>query len=417
MTAVERIERRGRFSGRAGLHRIGALCAALGNPQDKMRFVHLAGTNGKGSTAAMLDAVLRQAGYRTGLYTSPYLVRFHERIQVNGRPIAGRDLERLADQVEGAAAGLRLPAGESIGQFEFVTVLAFLYFVEQGCDIVVLETGLGGSFDATNVIAPPEAAVITPISLDHTAALGRTTGEIARSKAGILKPGSPGISAFGQPADALAALRAACPNLQVAAPAEQIRCGWEGTRFVWQQRPYAVSLIGLHQAQNAGTALQTIEALRARGWNLPEEAVRQGLATAFLPGRMQVLRKSPRILVDGGHNLGGIHALGQTLRLLPRQGKLYLVIGMMQDKDAAGCAQELAHLGDGLFVTQPSADPARALPAHELAHLLPPGKICGVYPDAADALRAGAAALAAADTLLICGSLYLAGESIEFFTG
>ena len=188
-TAIDYIHSLGRFSGKPGLHRIRALCAALGDPQDRLQFVHLAGTNGKGSTACMIASALRAAGLRVGLYTSPYLVQFYERIRVDGVMISDADLTRLAERVAVACESIQLPAGESIGAFEFTTALAFLYFVEQQCDIVVLETGLGGRCDATNVIRTTEVSVITPVSLDHMEVLGDTIAEIAGEKAAIIKPG------------------------------------------------------------------------------------------------------------------------------------------------------------------------------------------------------------------------------------
>ncbi len=413
MTVIDRIHAHGRFSGKPDLHRIRALCAALGNPQKGLKFVHLAGTNGKGSTAAMLAAVLQQAGYRTGLFTSPFLVTFHERIQVNGQMISDADLQRLAERVEQAERTLTLPAGECIGEFEFVTALGFLYFAEHGCDIVVLETGLGGSFDATNVIDPPEVAVLTSISLDHTAVLGRTIGEITRTKADILKPGSAAVCAPGQPEDAMTVIRSVRPDVQVPSPAEAIRCDWAGVHFRWQGESYTVPLIGPHQVQNACTALQAIDALRSRGWTLPSEVVIAGLSHAFLPGRMQILRKNPHVLVDGGHNIGGVKAIRSTVDALPFDGRLLLVIGMVADKDVKACTSILADVGDTIFVTQPDSE--RALPADELAALLPMAKVQGTFAYAADALRAAVAAAQPTDTILICGSLYLVGEAEKFF--
>ena len=413
MTVVDRIHAHGRFSGKPGLHRIRALCAALGNPQKELKFVHLAGTNGKGSTAAMLAAVLQQAGYRTGLFTSPFLVTFHERIQVNGQMISDADLQRLAERVGQAERTLTLPAGECIGEFEFVTALGFLYFAELGCDIVVLEIGLGGSFDATNVIDPPEAAVLTSISLDHTAVLGSTTGEIARTKAGILKPGSAAVCAPGQPEDAMQAILAVRPDVQIPAPATGVRCDWAGVHFRWQGYAYDVPLIGPHQVQNALTALQTIEALRRRGWQLPQPVAAAGLAKAFLPGRMQILQENPRVLVDGGHNIGGVKAIRSTVDDLPHNGRLLLVMGMVADKDVKACASILAGVGDAVFVTQPDSE--RALPAAELAALLPEEKVQGVFDHAAGAFRAALAAAQPDDLLLICGSLYLVGEAEKYF--
>lgn len=412
--AIARIHQHGRFSGAAGLSRIRALCDALGNPQKRLRFVHIAGTNGKGSTAVMLAAVFQAAGYRTGLYTSPFLLTFHERMRVNGTLIADEDLIRLTERVEKAERTLDLPAGESIGEFEFVTALGFLYFAEQACDIVILETGLGGAFDATNIIDPPEAAVITPISLDHTAVLGDTVRKIAESKAGIIKPGSAVISAEGQPEDVLAVLRAACPAVLVAAPAAMVSCGMDGVHFTWQGLEYDIPMLGRHQVQNAQTALQTIAALRERGWRLAEKAVQDGLHTVVNMGRLEILRKSPTVIVDGCHNEAGVKAIESAVRDLSFPGRLHLVIGMVNDKAVKACASILGKLTDSIFVTAPESD--RALPAPALAACLPnPAAVRGVYPQAAQAFSAALAQAAAEDTILICGSLYLVGEAKRFY--
>ena len=236
-TAVEYIHSLGRFSGRPGLHRIRALCKALGDPQDRLRFVHLAGTNGKGSTATMIASALQAAGLRTGLYTSPYLVQFYERIRIDGSMISSDDLAHLSERVAVACESLTLPEGETIGEFEFTTAVAFLYFVEQGCDIVVLETGLGGRCDATNVIRSPEVCVITPISLDHMAVLGDTVAEIAGEKAGIIKSGADVVCANGQEEDALAVLRHVTASQgavwhESADTLRVLRCDLNGSAFI-----------------------------------------------------------------------------------------------------------------------------------------------------------------------------------------
>ena len=273
-TAIDYIHSLGRFSGKPGLHRIRALCAALGDPQDGLHFVHLAGTNGKGSTACMTASVLQTAGYRVGLYTSPYLVQFYERIRVDGAMIPDADLTRLAERVAVACESLALPEGESIGEFEFTTALAFLYFAEQGCDIVVLETGLGGRCDATNVIRANEVTVITPISRDHMAVLGDTVAEIAGEKAAIIKPASAVVCADGQPEEARVVIRHVCESRGAvwydgAQEYRLLRCDIEGSAFVYEGQGYTIAMPGRHQLQNAMTTLRTVSALRERGWSIP----------------------------------------------------------------------------------------------------------------------------------------------------
>lgn len=410
MRPADRIHALGRFSGAPGLHRIRALCCALGDPQERLKFVHLAGTNGKGSTATMIAQVMQEAGYRTGLYTSPFLVVFNERIRVNGRMIPDEDLNRLFEQVDAAAKTLTLPAGEHIGEFEFVTALAFLYFVEQNCDIVVLETGLGGAFDATNVILPPEAAVITSISLDHTAVLGDTISQIAQTKAGIFKTGSAHISAPGQQDEALDVLRICAPDLTVAPQAELLSGTPAGSRIIWQGQTYTLRLPGRYQVENAATSLTTLQALRDRGWRIPEDCISRGLEHAFIPGRFQIVRTNPTIILDGGHNPDGIRKLSESVKLLPFTGKLRLVIGMCADKSVREAVKEIGFTPDQIYVTPLQNE--RTIPAEELALIL--RETCHVIvccENCADALVRAQKDAAPEDLILVCGSLYLVGEA------
>ena len=337
-TAIEYIHSLGRFSGKPGLHRIKALCEALGNPQDRLKFVHLAGTNGKGSTACMIASALQAAGLRTGLYTSPYLVQFYERIRVDGVMISDDDLTRLCERVTVACESLTLPEGETIGEFEFTTALAFLCFVEQECDIVVLETGLGGRCDATNVIKNAEVCVITPISLDHMAVLGNTTAVIAAEKAGIFKPGTAVVCADGQPNDVQRVLRRACDAAGAvwfggAEDCRVLRCDIGGSAFVYEAQGYTIAMPGRHQLQNARTALRALNALRERGWNIPTEAAVRGLARARIAGRLERVVDQPLILLDGAHNAAGADALCHAVDELLKMKRLHVVMGMVRDKD------------------------------------------------------------------------------------
>ncbi len=415
-TAIEYIHSLGRFSGAPGLHRIRALCAALGNPQDGLKFVHLAGTNGKGSTACMTDAMLRAAGYRVGLYTSPYLVQFHERIRVNGGMIPDADLTRLSGRVAQACEGLTLPVGERIGEFEFTTALAFLYFAEQQCDIVVLETGLGGRYDATNVIRAPEVCVITPISRDHMAVLGDTVAEIAGEKAAIIKPACAVVCADGQPDDALPVIRRACDAVGAVwydgvQPMQVLRCDISGSAFVRGEQGYTVAMPGRHQLQNAQTALRTVAALRERGWEIPLEAEVRGLARARMPGRLERMAEQPLVLLDGAHNAAGVAALTRTVDEMLKMRRLLVVMGMVKDKEYAACIEEMARRADVFFACAPEAD-ARALPAQTAAAIAE--QHCGEVYDCHTAEHALTLALEKAgprDCVLVCGSLYLIGEA------
>lgn len=415
-TAVDYIHSLGRFSGKAGLHRIRALCAALGDPQEGLKFVHLAGTNGKGSTACMLDSVLRVAGYHVGLYTSPYLVQFHERIRVDGTMIPDADLTRLSARVAQVCRELTLPEGEQIGEFEFTTALAFLYFAEQQCDIVVLETGLGGRYDATNIIRAPEVCVITPISRDHMAVLGDTVAKIAAEKAAIIKPACAVVCANGQPDETLPVIRRACDAAGAVwydgmQDMQLLRCDIMGSAFMRGGQGYTIPMPGRHQLQNAQTALRTLAALRERGWNIPTEAEVRGLARARMPGRLERMSDQPLVLLDGAHNIAGVAALTRTVDEMLKMRRLLVVMGMVQDKEYAECIYEMARRADVFFACSPEAD-ARALPAQTAAAIAE--QHCGEVYDCHTVARALKQALEKAeprDCVLVCGSLYLIGEA------
>lgn len=415
-TAIEYIHALGRFSGAPGLHRIRALCAALGDPQKTLKFVHLAGTNGKGSTACMVASVLEKAGYRTGLYTSPYLIQFHERMRVDGVTIRDEDLTRLAERVAQAAKSLDLPAGESIGEFEFTTALSFLYFAEQACDIVVLETGLGGRCDATNVIDAPEVAVLTPISRDHTAVLGDTIAAIAREKAAIIKRTSAVVTAIGQTVEALEVIARACDEAGAIWCSEPIdyqllRCDVTGSAFVYEGQGYALAMLGRHQLQNAMTALHTVAALRQRGWDIPVSAAVHGLASARLPGRLERVREAPLVLLDGAHNAAGVEALCRAVDEMLKMRRLHVVMGMVRDKEFETCVRALARRADAFYACAPDAE-ERALCAQTLAALAE--QQCAEVHDCGNAEQAIACALEHAqpqDCVLVCGSLFLVGEA------
>lgn len=410
---IARIHARGRFSGKPGLHRIQALMDALGNPQDELKFVHVAGTNGKGSTSTMIASILQESGYRVGLYTSPYLVKFHERIAINGELISDEALIRLSAKTEQAADGLSLPVGEHIGEFEFVTAVAFQYFLEQNCDIVVLETGLGGAFDATNVIKAPEAAVITPISYDHMGVLGNTLEEIADAKAGIIKPGCIVVSARGQAPAVEAVLRKACPALLIADDFKAQNIGVMPQTFTVDNVVYAITLRGLYQMQNACTALKVVKVLTSLGWKIEENAILSGLKKAKISARMDCISESPRVIIDGGHNEDGVRVTVQSL--VNSECKGYkLVVGMVADKAVETCVRQFASVAKEMFVTQPKSE--RALAAAELAQIAK--KYCtqvSCYEELSDAIDVALSSANADDCIVICGSLYLAGEAKEYF--
>ena len=394
-----------------GLERVRELLERMGNPQRGMKVVHIAGTNGKGSTAAMLASVLTRAGYRTGLYTSPYIMRFNERIQVDGEQIPDAEICALAEFVR--------PHAEAMAQhpteFEIVTAIGFEYFRRRQCDIVVLEVGMGGEWDATNVVEDTEAAVLTNIGLDHTRVLGGTVWEIARTKSGIIKPGRPCVL-YHQQASVEMVVEEACRDL--CAPLAKvdfdalvpIADGLGGQRFDWRDiKGLCLPLLGAHQLRNACTALTTLMVLRGRGWNIPETAIREGLASVTWPGRFQLLLNKPLFIVDGGHNPQCLQALQDALRRYLPGRRIVFLNGCMADKDYAGMFDYLLPFAQE-FVTVTPANP-RALPAEDLAaHLAGRGERATPCATVAEGVQTALRKAGPDGVVCACGSLYMIGE-------
>ena len=388
------------------LSRIAALMHAVGDPQERLRFVHVAGTNGKGSICEMTARALTAAGYRTGLFTSPYILRYNDRMRINGREITDEELNELADMVEPEAEKL---SELGFSQFEITQAMAMLWFERQECDIVVLEVGLGGALDSTNVIPAPLAAVIGSLSLDHTAILGETVAEIAEQKAGIIKCGSPAVLSYGNPAEAAGVVRRRAEEcgseLVIPEAAEPLSVTAFGSEFVYKGKKYAVSMGGAHQLINACTVIETLGILRGRGFEIPETAACEGLK-AVIPARLQILSREPFVIVDGGHNPQGVEALAAALGTLPCRKRA--VIGMLGDKDSAAAARLIAGSASKFVCVDGFAPNAR--PAGELAALL---RESGADAAASELSPEKTAkleyeTLAEDEALVICGSLYLA---------
>ena len=388
------------------LSRIAALMHAVGDPQERLRFVHVAGTNGKGSICEMTARALTAAGYRTGLFTSPYILRYNDRIRIDGGEITDAELDELADIAEPAAERL---SELGFSQFEITQAMGLLHFERRGCDVVVLETGLGGLLDSTNVIPAPLVSVIGSLSLDHTAILGDTVAEIAVQKAGIIKPGSPAVLSGGNPAEAVAEVRrraAECGSeLIIPEAAEPVSVTAFGSEFIYKGRRYAVSMGGAHQLINACTVIETLGVLRGRGLDIPEAAVDEGLK-AVIPARLQILSREPLIIVDGGHNPQGMGALAAALGTLPCRKRA--VIGMLSDKDSAEAAKLTADSAEHFVCVDGFAPNAR--PAGELAEIL---RGCGAEAEASElppeeTVKRELENLPDGEALVICGSLYLA---------
>ncbi|MBC7340284.1 MAG: bifunctional folylpolyglutamate synthase/dihydrofolate synthase [Firmicutes bacterium] len=407
----------GRFGSRLGLERITRLLDLAGRPHSDLRVIHVAGTNGKGSVTALVASVLQAAGYRTGMYVSPYLEDFRERIQVDGQCIPERDLAAwveslrpLADRV--VAEGLDHPT-----EFEFITLLAMCYFAARRVDYVALEVGLGGRFDATNVVAQPLACVISNIALDHTDRLGHTLGEIAFEKAGIIKPGCPVVTGARDP-EALEVIarvaRDKGSRLLVAGEDfswQERYCDWRGQRVDLHcpDRRFAglfIPLVGRHQQSNTACA---VTALEVGVPGLPERTVREGVAGCRWPGRLEVLAESPLVVIDAAHNPDGAAALRQALDLFPRR-RLVMVLGVLKDKNAEAMVPLLAPLADLLVATTPVGPRAGA--PERIADLARPlSREVAVEPDLADALEVALGAAAPGDMVLVAGSIYLVGPA------
>ena len=397
------------FGSKPGLSRTEELLDKLGRPQDRLKYVHIAGTNGKGSCAAMLASVLRAAGYRTGLYTSPYLFRFHERMQINGRPIEDEALAALVTRIAPLADAME----DHPTEFELITAAALLWFAQEHCDIVVLEVGLGGRLDATNVIAAPEAAVIMNIGLDHTAILGDTVEQIAGEKAGILKPGCQAVL-YQQQESVMDVVRQKARELGAElhiADFSQIRSEFdslEGQSFTYRGEPYALSLLGDHQLRNAAVVLETVEVLRRRGWTLDQGDVEHGLYATCWPARFELVSEEPPFIVDGGHNPQCARSVRDNLLRYFPDTRRVLLVGVLADKDYPALFEILNEAADEWVCVTPDSD--RALPAAELGAFLArygkPVTVCGSIPEGVETARelAGENGMACA-----VGSLYMAG--------
>lgn len=399
---------------RLGLDRTRTLLAELGNPQKRLKFIHVAGSNGKGSTCAMLASIMCQAGYRTGLYTSPYICRFNERIQIDCQEISDDSLTELTEKIKPIADGMT----DHPSQFELVTALAMQYFADKKCDIVVLEVGLGGELDSTNVIDSPEVAVITNIGLEHTEYLGNTLEEIASAKGGIIKTGCAAVCYDSEP-EVMATLQNICTDKGVqyivsySDDAKSISCGLSGQKFMWKEHSYSLPLIGEHQLRNAAVALETISVLRSRDWSIPEPAVEQGLLCVKWPARFEILSRDPLFILDGGHNPQCAHALANNLRQLLPDEKLTFLMGVLEDKDYEQMLEQLLPFTGAFVCITP--DSPRALPADRLARLL---QKKGFNAQACSSIEEGI--LRSFDyqaPVIAFGSLYMAGHVRGAFLG
>jgi dihydrofolate synthase/folylpolyglutamate synthase len=397
------------FGAKFGLSTTLELAARAGNPHQQLRFIHVAGTNGKGSTCAMLESIYRAAGLRVGLFTSPHLVSFGERIQVNRHPIPEAEVVRLMSEMkvllkEGWGEATAPSATEHPTFFEVVTVMGLRYFAAQKCELVIWEAGLGGRLDATNIVTPM-ASVITNIQYDHQKYLGETLASIASEKAGIIKPGVPVITGT-EAAEALGVIEETCRRLKaplrVVAASEAHSAVLEGL---------SLPLLGEHQRTNAAVALATVEALATR-IRVSEQAAQAGLASVQWPGRLQLVTRpsGQEVLLDGAHNVGGAEMLAAALRQHFPQNKPALILGILRDKDWSRMCELLAPLASRILLVPVASE--RTAEPHGLA------EACLHANPSARVVEHASLSAALADTeqeafVTIAGSLYLIGEAME----
>ena len=400
--------------GHFGLDRVLTLLEKMGNPEKKLKYVHIAGTNGKGSTASMTASILQKAGYRTGLYTSPYIYRFHERIQINGEQISDEDLVAITEYVKPLADSME----QSPMEFELVCAIAFEYFVRKQCDIVVLEVGLGGDYDATNVIECPEVAVITNIGLDHTDVLGNTLEEIARTKAGIFKEGGDAVIYRGLPS-VEQVFEDVCREKHISLK----KADFDGLRLkahsldgqvfdCGDRKDLVLPLLGDHQLHNASVVLSVVDTLIAKGWNISEENIRDGLRDVSWPGRFDIVSREPLFIIDGGHNPQCIEALVKNIEDYLTGRKVIALTGVLEDKDYGDMYQPVIPLVDS-FVCITPPNPRKLEAAELAAHL----RGAGAQATACQTIKEGVAlALREAGekgAVLCFGSLYTIGAIRE----
>jgi len=401
-----------------GLERISELCERLGHPERELKFIHVAGTNGKGSFCSMLDSILRSAGYKTGLYTSPYIVRFNERMCVGGTPISDSELAEITEYVKPFADSMT----DKPTEFELITAIAFEFFRRRGCEIVVLEAGMGGRLDSTNVIEQSTLSVITGVALDHTAFLGDTVEKIAVEKAGIIKRGCP-VLLGGENAlvrDIVASRVKEMNSELYTVDYDSLRVrksDLDSSVFDFGAREnLEIKLLGDYQPRNAAAVVSAVDILNKNGFEISESALREGLLSSVWHARFEIIRREPLVIFDGAHNPDGVDAAVKSIDnyfLKKGAGKIIALTGVLSDKDYRYIASRIASVADKAFVITP--DNPRALPAKEYAKVL---RECGIDAEAFDTLESAvSAAISEAkrlDKALVClGSLYLYTDVIK----
>ena len=401
-----------------GLDRIKELCEKLGNPQNSLKFIHVAGTNGKGSFCSMLDSILREAGYKVGLFTSPYIKEFGERIRFDGENISDKDLIEVTEFVRPIADAM----GDKPTEFELITAIGFEYFKRQNCDIVILEAGLGGRLDSTNVIKTPVLSIITGIALEHTEILGDTVEKIAAEKAGIIKAGVPVI--FGGEDDSAheviskKAFELGSEYVRVDRSTLKIhKSDLEGTTFSFKEhQDLHISLLGTYQTKNATNVLSAVDILRDIGYNISESAVKNGLASAKWCARFEIICKDPLVIYDGAHNPQGVDNAVASVKQYFGDTKVCVLSGVMKDKDYRYMAGRICTVADHVFTVTPNNP--RSLPAKEYAEVFNSlGVTSQGIDNVKDAVKAAKEYAKVQGKALVClGSLYMYGDVFKCVT-
>lgn len=422
---IQYLEEEVGFGSIPGLERIEYLCEKLGNPEQKLSVIHIAGTNGKGSAVAMLSSILKEAGYRVGTYTSPHLERYNERFLINGEEISDVDFAREITLMKNICEELRAEGKAVPTLFEIVTGAAFQYFYEQKVDVLILEVGLGGKYDATNVVPSPLLSLIMSISIDHTDFLGDTIEKIAAEKAGIIKKNCPVVlysqdkivyNIMKDVADQMDAPFYCLNDAEIDVASQTL----EGTVFSVKNKSMSLenvelSLLGSYQIGNCVTVLEACEVLKERGLSLSEEAIRRGLKNARWAGRMEICGKNPLVILDGAHNADGIHQLAKSLSVYFKDKKVTLILGVLGDKEYHKMAEHILPHADAVILTEPHSE--RKLDVFSLARSIS-NHAGTIYTEKEieDAYEKALSITPAEGIILCCGSLYMIGAMRTYIT-
>lgn len=389
------------------LSRITELLDTIGNPQDYLKFVHIAGTNGKGSVLELCSTACINSKYRVGQFTSPFVQEYADRIRINGENIPETKLIRVCDIVKNTIKK------KAYSQFEITFAIALLYFLNQNCDIVFLETGIGGLLDATNIIKKPIVSVITSVSYDHTAILGDTLEKIAMQKAGIIKENRPTVISYNNPDEVMAVVRAVAesknsklnvPNKDLLVPLDM---SLNGSSFVYKSNEYRLKMAGKHQIVNATTAIETIEILRKSGFEIPLSSVQKAFSEVQVRARAEIINRNPLVILDGGHNEGGISSLEDVVSMVDEKPIIALT-GMIKTKDYRTVASKLSEYADMVICVDDFAE--NAVPAEELAGYMKKCRVRTANSTNEGMYMAMKLAMETKGSVIVCGSLYLASS-------